>query len=161
MRPRPSKIEPGAPQDAKKTAKCDHNRSKMCKIRPRSAPERKMTPTWLQHGVTHFEMGSGSLILWPGWPFPKVLKTSIFYMSIKAYCFDTPGHRQRCGGFNWLRHATDPLKHSKTEPRASKNGRKFGPEPQHGHQEALQTRKSSSRRAQERLGALNPGDMGP
>ena len=24
------------------------------------------------------------------------------------YWSDTPGHRQRCGGFKWLRHSTDP-----------------------------------------------------
>ena len=35
---------------------------------------RKKVPTWLQHGVTNFKKGSGSLILWPGWPSPKLLK---------------------------------------------------------------------------------------
>ena len=59
--PGPSKIEPGALQDAQKPAKRSNKRSKRRKMRPRSAQERKIVPTWLQHGQEKFSR-------WPGWP---------------------------------------------------------------------------------------------
>ena len=44
----------------------------------------------------------------------------VFNALDKGGCSDTPGHRQRCGGFTWLRHATDP-----SIARFFKNFRKF------------------------------------
>ena len=43
--PNPPEIEPGAPQDVQKRTKSDNKRSWSRKRRPRSAPERKITPT--------------------------------------------------------------------------------------------------------------------
>ena len=55
--PKPSKIEPGAVQDAQKPAKSDNKRGKKRQECPRSAQEapesaqvRKKVPTWPQHG---------------------------------------------------------------------------------------------------------------
>ncbi len=45
---KPSKIDPGAIQDPQKPAQSYKKRSKMRQMRPRSAQERKMEPTWSQ-----------------------------------------------------------------------------------------------------------------
>ena len=39
---------------------------------------------------------------------PLGSKIRYFLHVYSTDCFDTPGHRQRCGGFKRLRHATDP-----------------------------------------------------
>ena len=46
--PKPSKIKPGAAQDAEKPVTRDKKRSKMRKKRPRSAQEPKIVPTYFQ-----------------------------------------------------------------------------------------------------------------
>ena len=46
--PNPSKIEPGAAQDAQKQTKSNDKHSQTRKKRPRSAQERKIVPTWPQ-----------------------------------------------------------------------------------------------------------------
>ena len=77
----PSKIEPGAPQDAQKSTKSDNKRSKRQRMRPRSAQERKMEPTWAQHGLTNFRpLGVGG----PGGPPLRLLK-QVFSAVDKAY----------------------------------------------------------------------------
>ena len=52
--PKPIKFEPGTPRDAPKPSKSDNKRCKIRKMRPRSAQEPKMTPTWLSRGLTNF-----------------------------------------------------------------------------------------------------------
>ena len=54
--PNPSKIEPGAAQDAQKQTKSNDKHSQTRKKRPRSAQERKIVPTWPQLGEGAFRI---------------------------------------------------------------------------------------------------------
>ena len=76
MRPGPSKIDPGTTQNALRTTKSNNKRSGKCKMRPRSAQERKIAPTWLQHGVRR--IGSVERLA-----SPKVDTTGVFYLYIQ------------------------------------------------------------------------------
>ena len=56
QRPKMHKNQPRATTNAARSAKC-----------VKEAPD---SEKWCEHGVTNFEKGSGSLILWLGWPLP-------------------------------------------------------------------------------------------
>ena len=89
----PPKSSPERPKTHKnrRRATTSAARDKEC------AQEAPKSEKWSQHGLN---MAEGSLGRWNGWPPLKHVKAGIYSLYIKAYCFDTPGHRKRCGGFN-------------------------------------------------------------
>ena len=91
-------------------------------MRPRSAQERK----WSQHGLN---MAEGSLGRWNGWPPLKHVKAGIYSLYIKAYCFDTPGHRKRCGGFSGSAIPPTPLGLGNAQSPPKSNPRAPNPRP--------------------------------
>ena len=71
--------------------------------------ERKIAPTWLQHGLQKFRSVGWGKSRWHGWA-PLRYIQQVFKSNIKIILVRHAWHLRRCGGFKWLRHATDPLK---------------------------------------------------
>ena len=99
--PKPSKINPSALQDAKKALTSDKNTARSRKMRPRSAQERKIVPTWFQHGLTNFGR-------WHARASPKVIKARLL-KPLHLIDLSRLGTDERCGGFSALRACHRPL----------------------------------------------------
>ena len=88
--PNPSKIEPGAAQDAQKQTKSNDKHSQTRKKRPRSAQERKVVPTWPRQGEGVFRIFDP---LASGPPPLRYLQQLKHVYKNRSLWFNTPGHR--------------------------------------------------------------------